>query len=454
MIRILPLFLFLLLLASCSSTVRDTASKEGTLLTFDVYDQTLETVLHSVADKYEYDLEFNLPESSQLWSLSVFNADIKDTLSKISAATGSYFKIDDDEIIFQNELFEEDTKILQVKLNSNLWKDFAMADVKEIDESAVRRFFGPLLKDSEVISIDRSSQTLELRILPQNETFIRKSLSLLNYTQHDRKLIISLYVVETQSEEVLQAENIPQKNLKFAWSINAGDNIKVNLKDGAKVSLRSTDLSDLGNLNAKRFELAFTYNTFNSTRVFDDPFERRKVIKLNDKTYLLVMADWYIDNERLKGHLISSALLAEKAETDYKNLPQVSMAIQDAKTPLDWCIRLNKGGEKIKYVQFSKIDTFKKSPIKLEGKSFADLIKKFCEKTSMVFKIHKNGILLVDRIHSGERQTFWAFTPEGEKDFSYKQGAFIINLKNQQVNLLPSASAYVNDAPMAAEATP
>ena len=136
-ISIFFLFSTLFSLISCSSDSGKSTSKVK-LLTFDIYDQKLETLLETVADRYDLGLDFGVEETDKTYSLSIMNSSIFDILKKLEADTGFYMMVIDDEIVVEDEMIDDTMTEITLQLNDNLWKDIKSVSSKtEITESCL-----------------------------------------------------------------------------------------------------------------------------------------------------------------------------------------------------------------------------------------------------------------------------------------------------------------------------
>ena len=425
-----------------SSEPEESTPPHERLLTFDVYNQDLETMFEVISSKYGFDLDFDVEDTGKKWSLSVYNGNINDTLNKISSVTGVYTKYIDEEILVQEELFEDDLKEITLQMNSKLWTDIRSVSKIDIDEEAVAHYFGPLFTDSIVTDVDSSERTITLKVLPQNEQFIRESLSLLNYTKQRRNLGISLIIVETNDKSLLKSNNIPQDKIKFSWGLNAGDNLNFSLKTGEKIQISSKALfeSNAG-LNDKQFELKLSYKDLTASKKYDNSLNKRDIIELDNKTFLLVNAHWYINNKRVNSTSVTSDMIKSKNSMKSPSSPKIS--VSGNYTLLEWADKLSTKEMPVTFVLMTEAEDSKKYQGNFSNIPLPDALSKLSN-GEFEYEIKDGKCILFEERFSPSRKVYWTLIPETMKgEAFFKHGAFVTEVNNEKIQLLPAARAWL-----------
>ncbi|MCM8527143.1 MAG: hypothetical protein NE327_11545 [Lentisphaeraceae bacterium] len=454
--RQLSIIFFILGFSSCSS-VEELKDYNSKLLTFNIYEQSLEKILEVVADRYELDLDFDVDDTEQNFSLSVQNASVNDILKKLSSYTGFYMKVIDDEIIVDDETMNEDMTEITLNLNENLWKDIRIGSKElSVDEETVKAFFGPLFSNIEVEDVNAYRKTITLYLLKEDVAFIEKSLLYLNYLKHKRNLVITVWVADKSKNEVfLQGKN-QSKDAVFAWKLNAGDNIAFTQDNGDKVTLNSQLLSQENNISQNEVFIKLQYNKAKVEHNFNFSKAAIQTVNLSNKLSLIVKANWYVEgNEIIPENFNSTSISSFKKAYSEK----ISSILSSRKTlskgkvsAVQAVQSFLKDGVNCRVVslttdQNSDVDRLS---INTEAKEYtlAQLLDLVTTETSASYFADENGILIdCQGTIPNSRNVVWKINSEpfGASYLRFRNGAFLVEKEglNKPLVYLPSANALV-----------
>ena len=448
--------LFLIGFCSCSSEQPQT-HYNSKLLSFNVYEQNLETILEAIAKRYELDLDFDVDSPKNNFSLSVQNASVNDVLKKLSSHTGFFMKVVDGEITVENEMIDEDMAEITLKLNTNLWKDIRIGSKDiAIDEEAVKNFFGPLFSNIQVTGLSAYKKTITLLLLKEDVPFIKKSLLYLNYLEHKRNLVITVWVAEKSKNELfIKNQNKPEDAL-FAWKLNAGDNISFTQDNGDKVNLNTQLLSQDNNISQNEVFVKLKYKAESIEHNFNFTKNPVQTVNLSDKLSLIAKANWYIEGRQIIPENLNSIDIAsykkqyservEKALNSKQSLSPGKNTISQAIQPFlkdDFSYRI----VSLTTDQNSDVDNYSLDLQKKEY-SLIQLLEALKHSGNASYHIDEFGVLLdCQGTIPGSRNVVWKIMPEpfGESFLRFHKGAFLVNKEefNNPVVYLPSANAIV-----------
>ena len=447
-------FSVILLISSCSSDIAEVKPKTK-LLSFNIYDQKLETLLEKVADRYNLSLDFDVDETDKPYSLSVINASISDILKKLEADTGFFMKVVDDEILVEEEMLDEDMTEITLALNGNLWKDIrAVSKNIDISEEVVQNFFGPLFSNALVTDIDSGSKTIELYLPIEDIDFIKKSLLYLNYLKHRRNLAVSIFVVKKDLSQKFIDGKASNKEADFAWKMNAGDKIVFTDGKGNKVDLQTQLLSDAANIAAAEVFVKLTFNKDSAENNFNFSKEPVQMASLSDKLALIVKPEWYTDGERISPENLNSHILAQyQKEVSNKTAEalKTSKSVTTGIHPINKSLAsFNSKGFSIRYISVKSGGTSDISAYKIncskEKETLQGILNKLPKGTSY-FKDEDGVLIDCQGTIRSQRNIQWKISRKKPDSsyFKFLNGAFIFDKEglNQPVIYLPSANALV-----------
>lgn len=449
------LLLFLLSFCSCS-TDEDKPHYNAKRLSFNVYDQELETILNAVSARYDLDLDFDITAKQGKYSLSVLNASINDVLQKLSASTGYFMKVVDNEILVGSNIIDEFQTEISLKLNNNLWKDIRSGSEEIlINEVTVKNFFGPLFATVKVSDVNSSDRTIRLSLPKEDVPFIKKSLLYLNYLEHQRSPVITVFLVDkTQSQKFIK--NLNAKEAKFAWKLNAGDNVNFTNDNGDKIDLKSQLLSLDNNLSQTDVFIKLNYNKSLVEHSFSFSKAPIQSVNFSDKLSLIVKADWYIEGQQIsKAHLDSTAISSYKKSYSerVRKILSSSKSAKPGDTPLAKAVEpFNSNDFNCRIVSFtsgenSDIESFSLK-LKHDNYTLMQILENASTESSARSFIDEFGVL-IDCQGSilQSRDISWKILSEplGLSFYNFTKGSYIVTKEGytMPVVYLPSANALV-----------
>jgi len=450
-LKMIKNFIHFLLIISCTfsfiSCSSGTPEAETKLLTFDIYDQTLETILETVAERYDVDLDFDVDNSPNTYSLSVINASLDDILKKLEADTGFFMKVVDEEILVEAEMIDESMTEITLNLNDNLWKDIRTVSSKvNIDEVVVKNFFGPLFSNILVTDVSAHSKTIELYLPKTDVEFIQKSLLYLNYLKQRRNLAITVFVSKKELAKKFLDNSAKSTEAEFAWKMNAGDNIVFTDDKGNKVDLSSQLLSSSDNIATSEIFLKLKFNNDVAENNFNFSDKSIQSIPLSDKLSLIVKSEWYTSGLKVSSQNLSSKVLAKYQKQISDKNQKVLNSVKSVKV-----------GESIlsENLKLFKAANFSPRIISLTSSVPSDIsqfkIKNTKPKMSLqeiLNTLPSSGVLIdCQGTIRSQRNIEWQINGEklATSYYSFMKGAFVVDKKglNKPVVYLPSANAIV-----------
>ena len=439
-----------LVLAGISCSSSESMESNKNLKTFDIYDQDLESLVEKVAEHFDLDLDFDVDSPDTPFSLSVLNASINDVLRRIEAETGFHAKVIDGEIIIQEESFEDDMAYVTLNMNGNLWKDIRSASTKiDIDEETVKNFFGPLFYGVEVEDIDRSSGKLVIYAPKKEIAFIKDSLLFLNYIQQRRNSAITLWVVENNLKDDFLKGKIDSNKSKFAWRLNAGDNLTFKSDKGVEVKIQSQLLSESNNIAETEAFIRLEYGKDSTEGKFNFAKQKIQAADLSDKLSLIAKIDWFTNGRRIDEENLSSNSLTNSKSGNSNDTPtglgSGNISISNLTAELNnkkitaRVVSFTKGG-KSDISQFSV--NLPESGLSLSG------LAKTISMGSSIALVSGNDILIDCQGKLTVKQiSEWTVLkkPLDASYFRFNNGAFMVNKENLagRIQYLPSANALV-----------
>lgn len=433
---------------SCSSS--ESMKSHNNLKTFDIYDQDLESLLEKVAEHFDLDLDFDVDSPDTPFSLSVLNASINDVLSRIEVETGFHAKVIDGEIIIQEKSFEEDMAYVTLNLNGNLWKDIRGTTSKiDIDEETVKNFFGPLFYGVEVEDVNSSSGKVVIYAPKKEITFIQDSLLFLNYIQQRRNSAITLWVVEKSLKEDFLKGKIDSNKSKFAWRLNAGDNLTFKSDQGVEVKIQSQLLSESNNISETEAFIRLEYGKDSTEGNFNFSKQKIQASDLSDGLVLIAKIDWFtngrkIDEENLNSNVLVKTKISKSTDTPTGlgsgkiSISQLAAELKN-KSITARVVSFIKGGK-------SDINQFSVN-IPESGLSLSGLATSI-SMSSLKAQTIGNDILIDCQGKLAEKQiSEWIILkkPLDASYYRFNNGAFLVNKENLagRIQYLPSANALV-----------
>lgn len=449
------LVLLLILCFSSCSTEEPKAHYNAQRLTFNVYDQTLDTLLEVVAKRYSLGLDFDVDVNPEKYSLSILNASVNDVLKKLSYDTGYFMKVVNGEILVQNDIHDESQTEISLKLNDNLWKDIQSgAEGAKVTETSVKNFFGPLFSGVSVINTSSSQRTIKIRLPKEDVPFIKKSLLYLNYLEHKRNPVITVFLVEkTHAQKFLKS---PQSKVaKFAWKLNAGDNINL-INNGDKIELESQLLSLDSNISQTEVFVKLKYNTHQAEHNFNFSKSPIQSINFSEKLSLIVKADWYIEGKKVSDENLSSKSISSYRKGYSDRIHKIldsTRTIKPGKTSFtELATIINSEDFNCRLVSFtsSQDSDIDKYFVNLNEDNYTvqKLLEASSKGSSAHFFIDEFGVLIdCQGSISDSRDIAWRILPEplGSSFHSFNSGSYSVKKEGLSgpIVFLPSANALI-----------
>lgn len=440
-------------LASCSSEEPELKAK-AKLLSFDIYEQTLDVLLQKVAERYDLKLNFNVEAGPDSYSLSTVNASVSDILKKLEADTGFYMTLSGGEILVEEDLIDENMTELTLQLNDNLWKDLKAAKDLRINEEVVKNFFGPLFTNVFVTNVNSHSKTIDL-YLPKNDVrFIKKSLLYLNYLKQRRNLALTVFVVKNDLVQKFINGKADSNEAEFAWKLNAGDNIVFTDNKGNKVDISTQLLSQADNIAAAEVFIKLKFNEAASENNFNFSSKPVQSAPLSNKLTLIAKPVWYADNEEITAAKLNSKSLAKYQKNLDENTVKALLSTKTVSTGLN---SLSKTMEifsskdfPIRLVSLSAGKSSDISAFTLELSKDKAVLRDILDNLpkGISYFADSDGVLIdCQGTIRSQRNIQWSIKPEKLDHSYYKfyQGAFFVEKEGlgSPVIYLPSANALV-----------